>query len=535
MTKPQSKPKTKLTIYLIKESVQDVNDVIKEGSFDNREYVGSQSIFFSKQSRISEPKWVRSFFKNEIDGTALQGSSASGVLVIPVEIDEKFRIFALSFGHGHSMIAKEAIEPRFGLITALNLASGGSLRAIKGSTVAGNARKTREQLPLQANIDEFSLDIERDLLEGVTIKTKANSFAEGTMTGSDSLGVSAAEDIESIEDFLRESFKTYCLNTYKESFGWIDRIAEVKDPATIATLEQKAVELLNAKSEELWMAIPEVIPWEEIEGFKIVGDPSIHDDILTEDVLKTLSNPLQDFSSLKKRDIKMIDSDGTLVRAKWHASQCLYGEFRLGEHQYCVNGGKWYIVEQDYVNIINDAYSQIPVSAIHFPDCAPDQKEADYNRSFAEQDAANRILMDAKNIQYGGGRSKIELCDVLLTDGLFVHIKVYSGSSALSHLFNQGYVSSQLVRADQNFVGRAQKEIDKSNPALEFTLSRDSVKEVVFGIISKDDSEKPAIPFFSKITLEETRKRLASMNIGMSIHAIRKLSHKPESPAANVS
>lgn len=523
MVKNRSKPKTKLTVYLIKEDITNIDEIIKPDSYDNQESIGDQSRFFSKRSNAKEPKWVRTFFKNGIDSTYLQGASASGALLMPVDIDGEFRIFVLSFGYGHNMISRDAIEARFGLITALNLASSASLRAIKGSTVAGTARKTREQLPLQSNIDEFSLDIERDLLEGVTIKTKSDSLINGTATGADSLTISVAEDIDSIEDFLRKVFSIYRSDDYKESFGWIDRIAEVKNPSIINALERKAVELLNDRSTELWLAVPEVIPWEEIEGFQIVRDLAIHDDILTEDVLKTLPNPLEDFASLKNRYIRMIDSNGVTVRAKWRASQCLYGEFQLNGQQYCVNNGKWYVIDKDYVSQINNAYDQINISSIQFPDCSHEQKEADYNKLFAEQDESSRILMDAKNISLGGGRSKIELCDVLLTNGSFVHIKVYSGSPALSHLFNQGYVSSQLVRADASFVNKAQKKIDESNSQLHYILSQDSVKEVVFGIISKDDAKKPAIPFFSKITLEETRKRLTSMNIKMSIRAIKKL------------
>lgn len=523
MTKRRTNPKTKITIYLIKEGIEGVDEIINPDSYDNQESIKDQFIFFSKRSNAKEPKWVRTFFKNEIDSTYLLGASSSGALLMPIEIDDEFRFFVLSFGYGHNMISKDAIESRFGLITALNLASSASLRAIKGSTVAGTARKTREQLPLQSSIDEFALDIERDLLEGVTVRTKSNSLIDGTVTGADSLAISTAENIDSIEDFLRNIFNIYRSDDYKESFGWIDRIAEVKSPSTITALENRAVDLLNDKSSGLWLAVPEVIPWEEIEGFKIVGDSSIHDDILTEDVLKTLPTPLDNFTSLKKRYIHMIGDDGTSVRARWRASQCLYGEFRLGNQQYCVNNGKWYVIDQDYVSQINDAYNQIDISSIQFPTCLPKQREADYNKLFAEQDQSSRILMDAKNISLGGGRSKIELCDILLTDGLFIHVKAYSGSSALSHLFNQGYVSSQLVRSDASFVEKAQKKIDESNPRVNYTLSRDSVKEVVFGIISNQDTQKPSLPFFSKITLEETRKRLSSMGISMSVRSIKRL------------
>ena len=58
-------------------------------------------------------------------------------------------------------------------------------------------------------------------------------------------------------------------------------------------------------------------------------------------------------------------------------------------------------------------------------------REGDYNAALAASDKERYALMDAKNIPYGGGQSKIELCDVLSEDGRFIHIKKYSGSAVL--------------------------------------------------------------------------------------------------------
>lgn len=97
--------------------------------------------------------------------------------------------------------------------------------------VAGNARKSNEQMPKQSTISDFSLDIERDLLNGITaVSDKKNSTFSGmTITGTDSLNVSTNRDVSSIREFLLDIYKVYSQDTYKQNFSWIDHIAPVKD------------------------------------------------------------------------------------------------------------------------------------------------------------------------------------------------------------------------------------------------------------------------------------------------------------------
>ena len=147
-------------------------------------------------------------------------------------------------------------------------------------------------------------------------------------------------------------------------------------------------------------------------------------------------------------------------------------------------------------------------------------REGDYNAALAASDKERYALMDAKNIPYGGGQSKIELCDVLSEDGRFIHIKKYSGSAVLSHLFNQGYVSTMLVKSDAAFRNKASKLLSEANPSFASALGPESVKEVVFGIITKDNVDRPRLPFFSKVTLDAVRSNLLAMGAKVSVKAI---------------
>ena len=124
---------------------------------------------------------------------------------------------------------------------------------------------------------------------------------------------------------------------------------------------------------------------------------------------------------------------------------------------------------------------------------------------------------------HGGANSKFELCDILVCDGSFIHVKRYSGSATLSHLFNQGLTTAELVRSDSSFLKKANEKIAEARgDGLEYQITNSQPDEVVFGIITKDTQELPDIPFFSKITFCAVKRHLEMMNIQVAIAAIPK-------------
>ncbi len=513
--------KTRISVYLIKEEYETDSQILKADNAPDCQEIKGVGNFYSKQSYSKVPKWVNSMFGTAIDSSSLRSRSASAVLLVPIEISsDKRRIFAITFGYGLSLIDRSSIEERFGLKTVLNIADVNSLRRIDKTSVAGNAMKSSEQLPKKASIGEFTMDIERDLLEGVSVSMKEEGPLEGTVKGADALNASIEIDMGNVLDVLTSLYDIYESNAYKKSFDWIDRISSVKSKTLIDRLDEKAVSLINASSPLIWMAIPDLIDWEQISGFKIVGDENLYQDILIDKVVASLPRPLTEIKQLKHRMIKVLNSDGAYAVASWPSDRCLFGELDLDGKQYCVNGGKWYHVDNDYAHRIRESYDATPICSLPFPDWREGDYEKDYNKSLQEAASESCALMDAKNISYGGGSSRIELCDVLSSNGIFIHVKKYSGSAVLSHLFNQGLVSTQLIKSDDDFRARAAEKLKSENPDFEFALDRDCVHEVVYAIATIDDDERPTIPFFSKVTFYYVKKQFEMLGIPVSLKAV---------------
>jgi uncharacterized protein (TIGR04141 family) len=120
-------------------------------------------------------------------------------------------------------------------------------------------------------------------------------------------------------------------------------------------------------------------------------------------------------------------------------------------------------------------------------------------------------VLDRELIVYGGGNSRVELCDLLSNDGDFVHVKRYEGSSApLSHLAGQALVSAQALMSDEEFRARALEKVPpKWKQFAANTRPEQGKFRIVFAVISR--SAQPialSLPFFSRLTLSFAAKQL---------------------------
>ncbi|WP_419005059.1 DUF6119 family protein [Collinsella stercoris] len=512
--------KRKISIYLIKSGYEIDRVVDCVGRHIDRHVLHDGSLVFIKISDPHKPSWVE-YFNDQVESDFLLSSSASALHLVSVGVANGLeRVFAISFGYGYTLLNNEAIEERFGLRVALNQATDGNLRKLKRTAISGNARKTDEQMPLPSSVDAFEIDVERDLLEGVTIGGGDGLLARGSITGSDSLSLSVDESAESITDFLKKVYSVYRLDSYKRKYAWVDRIVPVRDPSLQEYLNNKSIELMNAFDQNIWLAVPEVLEWEAIAGFRVGCHGPLLDDVCIDTVYPTPEDIPQSYEGLRKTRISVINQASGSVVNTWSASDCLYGEIEYEGNSYCANNGNWYLIDANYKASIEARYEDIPLYLEPLPDYRSGEHEGPYNQRVVKMAPASKLLLDRKTIYYGSRGSQVELCDILCKNGSFIHVKYYSGSSNLSHLFNQGLVSAKLVKSDASFRSAAQEKINSIEPN-GFILDRNSIKQVVFAIISKHGHARPEIPFFSKVALDSVCSDLTAMGIDIAMARIR--------------
>jgi uncharacterized protein (TIGR04141 family) len=336
----------------------------------------------------------------------------------------------------------------------------------------------------------------------------------------DALHTVVSVDLSSLPTLLQSFLAKYEDRSYRKTYPWIDQIAEIRDPTVVADLDEKLVEKLRAGDlERLWLAPPAILDWTDIAGFQYSAGGDLYPDLHARDFIQVLGN--KDALSpdvLRSERVSSVSAETGLELDKWSLYQCVYCEVDQDGETCLLSAGKWYRLAKSFVTSVNTSVRKLAVKDKPFPPYqAADRTEGAYNRRIAGSDPTRFALMDQKLINIGGGHSSVEFCDLFTKSRQMVHVKRYSGSSALSHLFSQGEVAASLFLAEEAFRLKVIAELPASHKHLvSKSRPKPSAFEVVFGIVSR--SQKPiadALPFFSRLNLRNRARVL--QNYGYSV------------------
>lgn len=517
-----SEPKTyNLTIYLIKEILEknenpiDSKTVAKRINF----ILGNnlEATLHLKQNSEKLPDWAKFLSQSEdIPNEWFDKNRHTGAAL---EVVVQGKKLVITFGLGFSMVNGNAIERDFGLRVALNATDDAELRSIDKSTNSVTPLNARSQSSLGVDIDSLLIDTESDLLFAVTGKSKVKELGS-IVTGRDSLILKPKLRLEELPEILKTVLTLYG-KALPSKYQWVDNIRKIKDRKLNDQLFDQLISQLNIDdTANIWIGEPEIIDWSNVDGFQVGNDCSRHDTISLAKILAYLrkSHSTLSIRLLDTTTVYCKAADGAIIK-KWSVTRCIYAEILFANETYVLRDGIWYKVDNDFITTINRAVSKIEHYPIKFPEYDHDS-EGDYNK-YVETLITDAVCMDAKNISYGGGRSKIEFCDLLIKQCDFVHIKRYSGSQPLSHLFNQGYVAAETFKRSEEFRKAVNKKLPSycQLPILEADIN---VKQfsVIFAICTDKTSLPIDLPFFSKVALKKASESLRTMGLKVYIAKI---------------
>lgn len=497
----------KLNICLIKKEITSFEEAVLDG-VHAVEVVGVGTLYVD-DSHPRPPDWIVGFFGVGFDiGKRLITSSARGVLLTSIQHGEERRIFAVIFGFGRHLLKDDVVEERFGLRIVLNAVDPESLRSIDKTSLGSVPKQTREQMSRDGGASNFGIDIEQDLINSVTGKSRDPRFGR-TISGRDALAVSVRIDMDNILDFLSTCISVHDSDAYRVNFSWIDQIKDIRSRETVENLDERLVSKLKDEDyTKIWMAVPEIIDWVDVKEFKYQRPKrgASHEDIDIRNFLTELGDEELNAEILKHSKVFVISSRTEDVAHSWTAYKCLYAEIEDGGKLYVLNNGKWYEIVADFARQVNDDFVHIPESDIELPEYAHTD-EAEYNRA-ATVSIAGACCMDGDVVVHGGGHSRIEFCDILTPDKKLIHVKRYGGSSTLSHLFSQGVTSGELFVADGEFRRLLNDKLPTDHKLANVQDRPDPRDyEIIFGVISKSNNPLD-IPFFSKVSFRNAKRRL---------------------------
>lgn len=470
----------------------------------------------------------------------LQSSIASGGLLLTVDGNT----FALTYGMGRVYIDPLHIEPGFGLRFALRALNPNRVRDVTRNILDERARVDRNSVPSgqeigQYFIEEYGEIVSRLVGESAHVDlafTRAGT-ARFTMRASEALSIPLAKDPELLLSDLREVIRVTDLDAPVPELEFVEQLREVKKSESYyPSLEGRLAEAFDDNSGiPLSLAYPRDTDPDTIEAqsyrLRLRGAER---DPLDELSLDSIRIPVAQVSlaervaALKSGTVQaFLDEEGTdPCSGQNSCSKWIACDVSLGERQFFFHAGSWFEVGQGYTEFLSarvDALLSAP-APLSLPDWPSTLKsEGEYSKYVAEIDPEYTCL-DTRRISSPLHSRGIEPCDLVGPSGELIHVKPASKSAPLSHLFNQGLVSAELLYYDAEARKKfAAKVSEHGNGRVLDEAWRP--RKVVFALASANDRTTPESMFtFAKVALVRCLQRLnETLRIDVSVIPVKRV------------
>ncbi|RDI32766.1 DUF6119 family protein [Lentzea flaviverrucosa] len=512
-------PSRPFSIYLLKESFDalnalEANNSLRSADADN---LPTGATLLVHDGPRHSP-WWKAYFG--VQRTLLQ-SSKGAMVFLPV--DE--RVFVLCFGHVAHNLKDESYEYDFGIRTTLNCVDPQKLKNTD-TVEPGSARRQRTQHALETDLTYFDFDADSAVLKSITGKVKdEHADIVRHATGASSLRISTPVPSDELTKLCSRLLVLYQDDSYLTSFPDIQKIAPVRDPGRIADLNTTLLADVHARADSVRLTTPALIDYEHDNDslyvrFLNAGRSMLYPDVAIEHYYQHLDESGLSVDGLTVEQLKshrlaLTDEFGE-VRQSYTIFKSLHFDTADGTSgsTFYLNEGNWYEVDSSYISDLRARLDPFWSDLAFLADC-PQDLEGDYNADMGKK--SGFVCLDRTSVS-PKGQTGIEPCDIYLADdgkATLVHVKISTDSSLLSHLFNQGTNSVELLRSEDSAPGRLVKLIrTKANEHSDVDALVAAVHSgnyaVVFAIITrKDPNEKSLnLPLFSRISLARNIKAL---------------------------
>lgn len=465
----------------------------------------------------SEP-WWKDYWGINRD---LNQVSKGAIVFLPVSD----KCLALTFGHTQHNLKNEAYEYDFGLRTTLNAVDPSKIRSTD-ILQPEDAKRERIQSPVASDLTFFDINSDESIVKRLTgaVRPELQVYFKH-VSGANNVRISSKVAVSEICTLCSKLLEIYEKDDFKTAFPDIQSITPIKDPTIIGQLDSILLEAFRTDSIDLVLTIPEILDHESDPQFSFsgaFGPRTTYDDVFIchyREFLNSRSIVSITLQNLHHHRMNVKDENGD-TKQSYPIYQCLLFDCEHENMHFHLCGGNWYRVEQDYISELKENldphFSEHPV----LQECNV-LREDGYSQAVATANA-EYICLDKSNIA-PAGQTQVEPCDLYtVTDGTanLIHLKISTRSESLSHLFNQGVNSVELLRLNES----ARERLKNLVPDVTQKVPIEEAKfAVVYGIITaKDKSKKSdALPIFSRISLRRTLKALKLMAVVCSVVLIK--------------
>jgi uncharacterized protein (TIGR04141 family) len=455
---------------------------------------------------------------------AMLASSSSGVLIVRAQK----RVLAVTFGYGRFLLKPDALIQDFGLKVVLNCVEPTRIKSVDARSFDELTVHTRRGVSRDSSLAAFELDVTRNLLRGITGSASAHGL-NGVVTGATALTLNTTTQVPQLPELAKTLLSAYRAKTYKTNFEFVDQMRAERDPRVVTRLDARLLQALKDRElTQMHLAIPETVDWQEVAGVRFSVKRKAHE--LSPDPRISVYRNLRDRDALTIKRLKadkveaMSAVDDEELHGHWRIYDCIVFETEYIGHLYVLSGGDWYRINKSYRDKIEGLVRDLPELDIGLPSADTGTDEAEYNAAAAN--AIGALTVDRKLIGVGG-LDRIELCDILTKEGVYIHVKKRGRSSTLSHLFAQGIASAELLLHDGDFREDAANLVRSLDPAFASVIpdqagAREEIK-VAYVILSRGQRQDTpfGLPFFSLVSLQAAARQLRNAGVDVFVQEIK--------------
>lgn len=516
--------KRTLTIRLLKANVANPTNALKPSHKLFQVGLGREyRLLFIGQAFSNPPKW-RTFFpaqhRPKID--QLLGAGPAAVLFVKVTNEDTSRWFAVVFGAGYFALNLENFESHFGMRVAVNRLGERTLRSIDVRRPEEGTIQTRTQSSKAGSIYDFGVDTYNMILQAVTGLSHDPAFGT-TLTASDALKITAEVDFDTLDQKLRDVPTAYEEDLSEEARKWYGKVIPVRDRSRRGQLDNELVRRLNdGEFEGVHLAPPEIVPDGDVSEVKFTGQG--RDEPFTSLAIENYLavRPTVSLDLLQTDKVKIQSEHSETFYDKWSVYKCIAAEFDWNGGHYVLTAGQWYEVSADFATRINTEVADIQPFEVQLPNYSWGEKEGDYNKRVADNDA-DLLYFDKDLVSFKGEQGRIEFCDLLHKDKALIHVKKRTKSSTLSHLYSQVYASAVAFLDDADVRKQVRDKVEGTDAIIPELAPEPHEYRIVVALMSEG---KDYLPFLSRVALAGLARSIRRLGFQLRLKWI-----EPEEPA----
>lgn len=454
MSKADGEKRLDVSVYLLKPTQAPIAEGELFSGIDTPQLLRGDipgGKFLPLPMDASPPKWAAHLETLLADGGSLDllAQNAGGALWVP----RGKKVFVFTFGFAHTKLKEEWLEPSFGKKTALSVIPQGQVVEVRAEQVFARWHIASERAPRASAVRNFGFEPDRDLVaavEGVP-SPKYLKLLGGKVRGGTALkfGIYLSKLLETL-DVIAERFDS---GDYKNTWPQVDNLVVVRDEVHVKTLDAELDKVLTGSKpqDQISLAAPALKsgdkPYPQHYSLGRMGKNIATAPYLLfgnwESHLKANGKPLSLAASLETT-VHLLDEDKEEIDA-CKMYQCFGTEVSLNGLPYVLSSGVWYEAKHNFVSETNQLINSLASPPHLLPTWNQTDDEGTYNEGATTLDTS-LWLFDKKLVNFGGGKSKFEFCDLMHLDTrTLFFVKQPSGSASVSHL------CEQLRRTVENF------------------------------------------------------------------------------------